>query len=161
MSGCSPEVNSSGGGVKVELNLSNYAAKTELKNAAGADTSKIAKKIDLGNLKSNVNKLDIDKLKNVSTNLSNLKSKVHKLGFDKLVPVPADLSKLSDVVKNDAVKKDLYNAIVKNIEVKIPDITNVATNASPNAKINEVKDEIPNITYLTTTTAPTAVEKNT
>ena len=100
-------MNSSGGGVKVELHLSNYAAKTELKNAAGADTSKFAKQIDLGNLKSNVNKLDIDKLNNVPTNLSNLKSKVNELGVDKLVPVPADLSKLSDVVKNDVAKKDL------------------------------------------------------
>ena len=102
-----PEVTSSGGEVKVELHLSNYAAKTELKNAAGADTSKFAKQNDLGNLKSNVNKLDIDKLNNVPTNLSNLKSKVNELGVDKLVPVPADLSKLSDVVKNDVAKKDL------------------------------------------------------
>ena len=100
-------MNSSGGEVKVELHLSNYAAKTELKNAAGADTSKFAKQNDLGNLKSNVNKLDIDKLNNVPTNLSNLKSKVNELGVDKLVPVPADLSKLSDVVKNDVAKKDL------------------------------------------------------
>ena len=107
MSWCFTEVNSAGGGVKVELHLCNYAAKTELKNTAGADTSKFAKKIDLGNLKSNVNELDIHKLKNVPTNLSNLKSKVNELGVDKLVPVPADLSKLSDVVKNDVAKKDL------------------------------------------------------
>ena len=51
---------------------------------------KQAKKIDLASLKSNVNKLDIDKLKNVPTNLDNLKSKVDKLDFDKLVPVPGD-----------------------------------------------------------------------
>ena len=44
---------------------------------------------------------------NVPTNLSNLKSKVDKLDVDKQVPVPVDLSKLSDVVKNDAVK-ELY-----------------------------------------------------
>ena len=84
MSWCFTEVNSAGGGVKVELNLCNYAAKTELKNTAGADTSKFAKKIDLGNLKSNVNELDIHKLKNVPTNLSNLKSKVNELGVDKV-----------------------------------------------------------------------------
>ena len=41
-----------------------------------------------------------------------------------IVPVPVDLSKLSDVVKNDAVKKDVYNAQIKNIEDKIPDVTN-------------------------------------
>ena len=61
---------------------------------------------------------------NVPTNLSNLKSKVDKLDVDKQVPVPVDLSKLSDVVKNDAGKKDLYNAKIKNIEDKFPDITN-------------------------------------
>ena len=52
------------------------------KSAAGVDTSKFAKKIDLENWKSNVDKLDIDKLKNVLNNLSNLKSKVDKLDVD-------------------------------------------------------------------------------
>ena len=74
--------------MKVELDLSNYAAKTDLKNTAGVDTSKFAKKSDLANLKSNVDKLDIDQLKNVPANLSNLKSKVDKLDVDKLGPVP-------------------------------------------------------------------------
>ena len=50
-------------------------------------------------LKSNVDKLHLDKLKNVPTNLSNLKSKVDKLDVDKAVPVPFDLSKLKDLVK--------------------------------------------------------------
>ena len=58
----------------------------------------------------------MDKSKNVPTNLSNLKSKGGKLDFDKLVPVPVDLGKLSDVVKNDVVQKDLYNAKIKIIE---------------------------------------------
>ena len=56
-------------------------------------------------MKSNVDKLDINKLKNVPTNLSNLGIKVHQLGVDKLVPVSDDLSKLGDVSKNDVVKK--------------------------------------------------------
>ena len=56
---------------------------------------------------------------NIPTNSSNLKSKVNKLDVDKLVPAAVDLSKLSDVVKNDVVKKDVYNAKIKNIEVKI------------------------------------------
>ena len=68
-------------------------------------TSKFAEKVDSANLKSDVEKLDTDKLKNVSSNLSDLKSKMDKLDDDKLVPVPVDLSKLSDVVKNDFVKK--------------------------------------------------------
>ena len=61
--------------------------------------------VDLASLKSNVDKLHVDKLKNVPTNWSNLKSKVDKLDVDKLVPLPVDLSKLSNVVKNDVVRK--------------------------------------------------------
>ena len=80
------------------------ARNTDLKNETRVDTSDFAKKTDLANLKSDVDKLGIDKLKNVPTNLSNLKSKVDKLDIDKLVPVPVDLSKLSDVVKNDVIK---------------------------------------------------------
>ena len=56
--------------------MSNYATKAELKNAGGVTTSKYPKKVDLANLKSDVDKLDIDKLKNTPTNFSNLKSKV-------------------------------------------------------------------------------------
>ena len=56
---------------------------------------KVAKKVDLANLRSDVHKLDIDKLKNVPSNLNNLKSKVDKLDVDNLVPVPIDLNKLS------------------------------------------------------------------
>ena len=54
------------------------------------------------------------------------------------VPFPVDLSKLKDVLKNynDIAKKDAYNAKIKNIEDKIPDITNLATNVSFNPKIN-------------------------
>ena len=59
-----------------------------------------AKIFDLANLISDVDKLDIDKLKHVQNNLSNLKSKLNKLDVDKLIPVSADLSKLSDVVNN-------------------------------------------------------------
>ena len=67
-------------------------------------------------------------MKNASTNLSNLKSKVDKLDVNKLAAVPSDLSKLSDAVKNDVVKKDVYKAKIKNIEDEIPDITNLVTN---------------------------------
>ena len=148
------------GKVKIELDLSNYATKTDLKSDTGVDTSKFAKRDDLASLKSNVDKLDVDKLKNVPSNLNDLKSKVDKLDVDKLVPLPVDLSKLGDVMKNDVVKKDVYNAQIKYIEDKIPDITNVATNTNLNAKINEVKNKGPNITNLATATATalTAVE---
>ena len=66
-------------------------------------------------------------MKNISTFLSNLKSKVDKLDIEKLALVSVDLSKLSNLVKNDVVKKDEYNAKIKNIEDKISDITNLAT----------------------------------
>ena len=105
MSEYCPEANSSGWRQKVKLGLSNYAAKIDLKNAAGVDTWSFAKKVNLANSKSDVYKLDINKLKSVLTNLSYLKSKVNKLDVDKLVPVPVALSKPIDVVKNDAVKK--------------------------------------------------------
>ena len=63
------------GKVKFELNLSNYATKWNLKNATDVVTSKFAKNADLVNLKSDVDKLGINKLKNLPTNLSNLKIK--------------------------------------------------------------------------------------
>ena len=120
-----PEPNSSGGRANFELDLSNYATKADLKNATGVAKSKFAKKVHLANLKSDVDKLDIDKLKNLPTNLISLKSKVDKLDVDKLVPIPVDLSKLGDVVKNDLLEKDVYNAKIKSIGDEIPDITNL------------------------------------
>ena len=57
-------------------------------------------------MKSDIDRLAIDKLKNVPANLSNLKSKVDKIDVDKLVPVLFDLSKLSDLVTYYVVKKD-------------------------------------------------------
>ena len=141
-----PEPKSLGGKVKVELDLSNYATKADLKNATGIDTSSFPKNVDSANLKSNLKKLSIDKLKNVPFSLSNLKSKE----VDKLVPAPVDLSKLSDVVKHNVVKKDVYNVKIKNIEYKIANINNLATKTTLNAKINEVKDEIPIIKNLAT-----------
>ena len=73
--------------------MSNYTIKTDLKKATGVDTSDFAKKTNLANLKSDLEKLDIDKFKNVPSNLSNLKCKLDKLDVYKLVPVPLDLSK--------------------------------------------------------------------
>ena len=118
-----------GGWVKVKLDLSNYAKIADIKTLTGVGTSKFAKKVDLANSESNVEKLDVDKL----------------------LTVPVDLSKPSDIVKNSIVKKDVYNAKIKTIEDEIPDITNLATDASLNTKINEFKGEMHSITNLGTT----------
>ena len=64
-----------GGRVKGKLDLSNYAAKVDLKNATGLGTSKFAKKVYLANLKSRVDKWDVDKLINAQANLGSLKNK--------------------------------------------------------------------------------------
>ena len=127
-------------------------SRADLKNATGFNTSSF----DWASLKSDVRKLDIDKWKNLPSNLSNLLTKVNKLDTDKLVH--ADLSKLSDVKGNDVVKENLYNAKIKNIEDKIPDTTDLATNTPLNAKINEIKNEISSINNLATTAALTTVE---
>ena len=116
-----------GGDINVKFDLSNYAAKADLKNATRIETSKLPPKSDLVSLKAQVDKIDLDKLKTVPNDLSNLKSKVVKLDIRKLETTPVDVSKLSNVVKYDFVKKTEYNAKIKNIEDKIPDITNLVT----------------------------------
>ena len=63
-----------GATVKVESDFFNYSARLDLKNPAGVDTLYFPKTTDLADLKSDVDKLDIDKLKIVPTNLSSLKS---------------------------------------------------------------------------------------
>ena len=114
--------------------------------------------IYLACLKAEVDKKDADKLKAIPDDVRNLKSKEDKLNIDTLALVPLDLSKLSNVTKNDVAKKDACNAKIKNIEDKIPDITNLTTKITLNAKINEVTGEIPGINNLAATTALTAIE---
>ena len=104
--------------MKLELDLSNYATETDVKNARGIDTPKLAKKIDLASLKFNVDNLDIDKLKNLPSRLNTLESKVDKFDVDKLVPVSVDLSKLSDVVKMMLIKKMYLTLRSKTLKIK-------------------------------------------
>ena len=136
----------SGWDINAKFDLSNYATKTDIKNISHIHTSSFALKSNLASLKTEVDKLDINKLKSLPTNWSNLKSKVDKFDIDKLAPVPVDLSKLSNVVKNELVKelvKTEYNAKIKNIKDKIPDISNSTTKTILNAKVNEVNAKIP------------------
>ena len=81
--------------MKVELDLCNYATKSDLKNATGVDTSDFTKNTDLANLQSDASELDIAQLKNMPSGSSNLKSKIYKLDVHKLVLDPVDLNKLS------------------------------------------------------------------
>ena len=84
-----------------ELDLTNYATKTDLKNITHVDVSSFASK----------------------TNLAALKTEVDKTDVDKLNTTPIDLDKLSNLVKNNVVKKSDYNAKVTNIEGEIARIT--------------------------------------
>ena len=79
--------------IKVQIDLTNYATKEDIENITHVNTSNFALK----------------------TNLANLKTKVDKLDIDKLVPIPNDLSKLSNVVKNEVVKKTEYNKLVTKV----------------------------------------------
>ena len=83
-----------GGNINVRVDLSNQALKNDIKNITHVDTSSFALKTNLANLKKEVDKLDVDKLK----------------------PIPTDLSKLSDVVKDDVVKKTDYNKLIAKVD---------------------------------------------
>ena len=91
MSKCFRESKSSGGRVKVELDLSNYATKSDLKNATGVNISNFSKNIDLATLKLNVGKLDIDKLEKLPIDLSSLKGKANELDIGKIKATPLHL----------------------------------------------------------------------
>ena len=79
--------------INVKVDLSNYATKTDLENMTQIDTLNFALK----------------------TNLARLKTEVDKLGIDKLALVPVDLRKVSDVVKNDVVKKAVYDKLTAKV----------------------------------------------
>ena len=136
--------------------MSNYATKTDIKSISHVDTSIFALKSHLASFKTEVDKLDIDKL----------------------VPVPVDLSKLSDIVKNNVVKKTVYDKLVakvnsidssafvlktnytrdnSEIQNKIPEI-GLVKKADCNTKITEIEVKIPSISSLATYAALTTVE---
>ena len=135
-----PKLQSLRANVKVKLDLSDYAKKADLKNAMGVDTSDFSNKTDLANLKSDVHKLDIDKLKNAPSGLSNLKSKVDKLDIE-LETTSFDLSKLSYVVKY-VVRKTKYDESVKNVNINATDPSELVKKADYKTKINEIEKKI-------------------
>ena len=128
------------------------ATKTDVKNISHVDTSSFALKSDL----------------------ASLKTEVHKLNIDKLVPVPVDLSKLNDVVNIDVVKKTAYDKLVakvnsidtsgfvlktkydrdkSEIKKKIPDTNGLVKKTDYNAKITEIEGIMPSISGLATKAA--------
>ena len=112
-----PPYKSSSNNIKVELDLTNYATKNDLKNITHADVSTYASKTNLAALKSEVDKIDVDKLKTT----------------------PTDLAKLSNVVKNDAVKKTDYNTKVTSIEAQIAGLTkNTVENLADITKLKAI-----------------------
>ena len=92
-----PPYRSSSNNIKVELDLANYATKTDLKNITHVDVSSFTSKTNLAALTTEVDKIDADKLKTT----------------------PADLTKLTNAVEHDVVKKTDYNTKITSIEAKI------------------------------------------
>ena len=111
-----------GDSIKVKIDLSNYATKTDIKNISHVDTSSFALK----------------------TNLANLKTEVDKLDIDKLAPVSVDLSKLCDVVKNDVVKKSVYEKLAT--KVNNIDTSDFALKTKYQTDKTELENKITNVT---------------
>ena len=120
--------------IKVTIDLSNYARKEDIKIITHVDTSSFALK----------------------TNWSNLKTEVVKLDIDKLVPVPTDLSKLSNIVKNDVVQKTGYKKLVAKVDNI--DTNNFVLKTKNDTDKAELEKKIPNASDLATKTALPTVE---
>ena len=128
-----PPYKSSRNNVKVELDLTNYATKTDLKIVTHVDVSSYASK----------------------TNLSALKNEVDKIHVEKLKTVPDDLAKLSNVVKNEVVKKTDFSADNYVTRTKFSTDTN-----SLDDKIDKVDNKIPDVSVLATKSSVTVLIKN-
>ena len=115
--------------IKFKIDLSIYATKENIKNITHVDPSSFALK----------------------TNLSNLKTEVDKLDIDKLVPVPTDLSKLSNVIKNDVLKKAAYNKLVA--KVSNIDTNDFVLKTTYDTDKTELEKKIPNTSNLATKNA--------
>ena len=116
-----PPYKSSSNNVKVELDLTNYATKNDLKNITHVDVSSFASKTNLAALKTEVDKIDVDKLKTAST----------------------DLAKLTNAIENDLVKKAVYNTKVTSIETQIAGLTkNTVDNLADITKLKAIDTNI-------------------
>ena len=145
------------GDINVKVDLSNYATKADIKNISHVDTSSFSLKTNLANLKAEVDKLDIDKLKPVSTDLSKLSNVVKndvakKVDYNKLV------NKVDNIDTSGFVLKTMYDTDKSELENKILDTSNPIKRTDYNTKITEIEGKTPDISNLATKTALTAIE---
>ena len=143
--------------IKVEIDLSNYATKKDINDITHVDTSNFALKTNLNNLKTEVDILDIDQLATVPVDLSKLSNVVKndivkKTVYDKLV------AKLNNIDTNDFVLKANFNTKFTGLENKIPNTSGLVKKTDYNSKITEIKNKISDISGLATKTALTTVE---
>ena len=138
--------------INVQVDLSNYATKTDLKNVTHVDTSSFALKANLANLKTEVDKLDVDKLVPITADLSKLsnvvKNDVKKTVYDKMV------TKVNNIDTSDFVLKTKYNTNKTELKKKNPNVTDFVKKA----KLTELENKIPDVNSLATKTALSAVE---
>ena len=141
-----------GGNIKVKVDLSNYATKTDLKNVTHVDSSSFVLKTNLASLNPEVDKLVIDKLVPVPVDQSKLRylknDLVKKVEYDKLA------AKVNNIDTNDFVLKTKYHTDKTELEIKIPDMTEFIKKT----KLTELESEIPGVSSLATKTTLTAVE---
>ena len=149
-----------GGDINLKVDLSNYATKTDLRNISHIDVSSYALKSNLSSSKTEVDKLDIYKLKPVPNGLAKLSNVVKngvakKTEYDKLVAKVNDIDTTNFVSKSKYEKdgSDFEDKISK-IDKKIPDVSDSVQKSA----LTTVENKIPDITGLATTSALTAVE---
>ena len=154
------------GNVKVELDLSSYAAKAELKNATGVHASELAAKSGLASSKiDKIDKIDIDWLKTVPVDLSKLSNVVNdgivkkKNVYNKLIDKVNNVDTSGFILKTkyDTHKLDLQKKI-SDADKKIPDTNGLVKKTYYSAKASEIENKIPSISDLATSSALTAVE---
>ena len=143
--------------INVRVDLSNYATKDDIKNITHVDASSFALKTNLPDLKTGVNKLDIDKLATVPVDLSKLSNVVKNdvvktTVYDKLV------ARVDNIDTSGLVKKTDYNTKISEIEDKIPDSSSFVKKTDYNTKITEIEGTIPDISGLAIKTALTIAE---
>ena len=129
-----------GGDINVEVDLSNYATKTDIKTISHVDTSSFSLKTNLATLKTEVDKLDVDKLVPVPVDLSKLSDVVKKTDYDKLI------AKVNYIDTSGFVLKTKYDTDKSELETKIPDTCGLVKKTNYDAKIADIEGKIPDPT---------------